>query len=63
MDSSMIINEEKRTIQAEQGMVLTNGQTYSVLVHLSLLDSFENWRELTIEQASNDEINLGGFIL
>lgn len=41
---------ELRKIQADEGMVLTNGETFSDVggsVYLGINDKPENWREIT----------------
>ena len=40
-----------RSLKAEDGMVLTNGETFSTLVYLGVHDSPENWHEVTEEEA------------
>ena len=45
---------ELRKLPAAEGMVLTNGTTYSEEVCLGCNDSAENWHEIT--QAEYDEI-------
>ena len=37
---------ELRVLTASDGMVLTNGETYSTQVYLGIHDSSENWREI-----------------
>ena len=37
---------EIRVLTASDGMVLTNGETYSTKVFLGIHDSPENWREI-----------------
>lgn len=39
------------TLEADEGKVLTNGETYSRKVYLGKMDSPENWHEV-----SEDEI-------
>lgn len=46
----MIIIDEK-TIKAEEGMVLTCGETFGKTVHLGRYDSIDNWYEVTEEEA------------
>ena len=44
---------ELRELKAEDGMVLTNGETYSSVggsVYLSINDSPDNWHEITEEE-------------
>lgn len=33
-------------LEADEGMVLTNGEVYSTMVYLGVADSPENWREV-----------------
>lgn len=40
-----------RSLKADDGMILTNGETFSTLVYLGIYDSPENWREITEEEA------------
>ena len=37
---------ELRVLIASEGMVLTNGETYSTKVYLGIYDSPENWHEI-----------------
>ncbi len=34
-------------LQADNGMILTNGESYGKTVYLGVNDSPENWREIT----------------
>ena len=43
-----------RTLEAEEGMVLTDGETYSRKVYLGRHDKPENWREVP-EEAGNED--------
>ena len=45
----MIINGN--VLQAEDGMWLTNGNTFGTVVRLSELDSASNWHEITDAEA------------
>lgn len=48
MEKTMI---EIIKITPSEGMVLTNGETYSFdFVHVGKNDSVNNWREITIEE-------------
>ena len=38
------------TIEPENGMVLTNGETYSYKVYLGINDSPDNWWEVSEEE-------------
>lgn len=42
-----------RSLKADDGMVLTNGETFSKFVYLGVHDSPENWREITEEEADH----------
>ena len=43
---------KKRThITANEGMVLTNGETFAMELWLGDADSIDNWREITVEEA------------
>jgi hypothetical protein len=44
-----LINE--KTIQADNGMVFTNGTAFGVIVYLGNNDSIDNWHEITEEEA------------
>jgi hypothetical protein len=44
-----IINE--KTIEADEGMVLTDGTAFGVIVYLGNNDSIGNWHEITEEEA------------
>lgn len=47
MDSSVKTkNLQIITLEADQGKILTNGETYSKLVYLGTQDSPSNWREI-----------------
>ena len=43
----MIVDKNK--IIPDEGKTLTNGETYSKMVFLGILDSPENWREIPDE--------------
>ena len=42
---------DKTTIEADEGMVLTNGNTFGSIVYLGKNDSIDNWHEITEEEA------------
>lgn len=46
----MKIDEEKRTLTADEGFILTNDSTYGSIVKLGDWDSVDNWREITLEE-------------
>ena len=43
------------TLEASEGMTLTNGETYSKLVYLGINDSPENWHEIPDEEVPTEE--------
>lgn len=47
-----------RSIKADEGMVLTNGETFSTLVYLGIYDSPDNWHEVTEEEAERMKADL-----
>lgn len=52
---------ELRELKAEDGMVLTNGETYSSvggLVYLGINDSPDNWYEITEEEYDQIKTNI-----
>ena len=52
---------EIRVLTASEGMVLTNGETYSTQVYLGIYDSPENWKEIPIgDMPSENEQSAGG---
>ena len=42
---------DKTTIEADEGMVLTNGTAFGSIVYLGKYDSIDNWHEITEEEA------------
>lgn len=51
-------------IVPSNGMILTNGETYSYEVYLGANDSIDNWQEITVEEyekimaeRENEELN------
>lgn len=44
-----LINE--KTIQADEGMILTNGEAFGVIVYLGNNDSIDNWHKITEAEA------------
>jgi len=38
-----------RVLEASEGKILTNGETYSTKVYLGIYDSPDNWEEIPIE--------------
>ena len=54
MDGSGIMKTGEVTIQvleADEGMILTDGETFSTLLYLGINDYPERWEEITIEEA------------
>lgn len=47
-----------QSLKADDGMVLTNGEIFSDLIYLGVLDSPENWREVTKEEAERMKADL-----
>ncbi len=45
------------TLEADEGMVLTNGETYSTLVYLGVNDSLNNWYEIPEDEMPELEEN------
>lgn len=39
----------------DEGMILTNGQTYSSCVYLGIYDSPANWHEISAEDVPDDQ--------
>lgn len=46
------------TLQADEGMVLTNGEIYSTQVYLGIHDSPENWHEIPESEVPPQEENI-----
>jgi hypothetical protein len=42
---------DKTTIEADEGMILTNGTAFGFIVYLGTNDSIDNWHEITEEEA------------
>lgn len=42
---------DEKTIVADNGMKLTNGETFGSIVYLGTNDSIDNWHEITEEEA------------
>lgn len=49
-----ILNENPIHIIADDGMILTDGETYSTEVWLGKIDSPSNWHEVPQEEAPKD---------
>ena len=43
------------TLEAEDGYILTNGETYSRLVYLGIHDSPENWHEIPESEVPEED--------
>ena len=43
------------TLEAKEGYVYSNGEVYGQTVYLSDLDSPDNWKEMSIEEAEQLE--------
>jgi hypothetical protein len=42
---------DETTIQADEGMMLTNGDTFGSIVYLGKNDGIDNWHEITEAEA------------
>ena len=42
---------EDNILKADEGMTLTNGETFGKVVYLGTNDSVNNWHEITDEEA------------
>lgn len=42
---------DKKTYKADDGMKLTNGETFVNIIYLGKNDSIDNWHEITEEEA------------
>ena len=42
---------EENVLKADEGMMLTNGETFGNVVYLGFNDSADNWHEITDEEA------------
>ena len=47
---------EIKVLTASDGMVLTNGETYSTQVYLGIHDSPKNWREISMDEVPEEEV-------
>ena len=47
-----------RMLIADEGKVLTNGETYSAVVYLGAEENADNWSEITSEEAENQQNRL-----
>lgn len=46
-----MITEKVTVLKADEGMTLTNGETFGKVVYLGINDSVHNWYEITDEDA------------
>ena len=46
-----MITEKQTVLKAEEGMMLTNGETFGKVVYIGKIDNENNWREITLEEA------------
>ena len=46
-----MITEKVTVLKADEGMILTNGETFGKVVYLGINDSASNWHEITDEEA------------
>jgi hypothetical protein len=46
-----MITEKVTVLKADEGMTLTNGETFGKVVYLGINDSADNWHEITDEEA------------
>ena len=44
-------------IIADEGKVLTNGETYSSVVYLGKDENADNWQEINLDEMPNEEVN------
>ena len=54
-----MITEKVTVLKADEGMTLTNGETFGKVVYLGTNDSADNWREITdeeVEEMMNKEL-------
>lgn len=50
---------DEKTYKADEGMKLTNGETFVDIIYLGKNDSIDNWHEITEEEAErlqNEEV-------
>ena len=46
-----MITEKVTVLKADEGMMLTNGETFGKVVYLGTNDSADNWYEITEKEA------------
>ncbi len=47
-----MITETQTILKAEEGMMLTNGETFGKVVYIGKNDNKNNWQEITVEEAN-----------
>lgn len=52
--------EKQTVLKAENGKILTNGNTYGAVVYLAPEDSEDNWYEITEEEYTQIMADEGG---
>lgn len=53
---------ENNVLKADEGMTLTNGETFGKVVYLGTNDSVDNWYEITDKEAEKlQEVSNYGF--
>ena len=56
-----MITEKVTVLKADEGMTLTNGETFGKVVYLGINDSADNWHEITDAEAqAMQENEIGG---
>lgn len=50
-----MIIENQTVLKAEEGKMLTNGDTFGTVVYLGENDSADNWHEITVEEYETNE--------
>ena len=46
-----MITEKVTVLKADEGMTLTNGESFGKVVYLGINDTADNWHEITDEEA------------
>ena len=55
-----MIIENAVILKADEGMTLTNGETFGKVVYLGANDNADNWREITDEEMLEMECEMFG---
>ena len=55
-----MIIENQTVLKAEEGKLLTNGDTFGIVVYLAKNDSADNWYEITVEEYETMIADEGG---